>query len=236
MRSTSLIDLFVPTLDGHEASVATAMAGLDAGVLVFSSVEALADFTSEGPTPMHGALGIPVAGGTAMVLLPSCDHEAHGALMELDTMEDVARAAQEAGGCAILAGGRLCPEGHATTEPSAAGGVPAQLVHMWWPSILARDLAFEDAALADRRPIGGSGPAASLNGVGRFATLLPIQGGDRAGLIHALNKGLGFAVERSRSADESPQDEQPTKRKRRRRRRKPSASDDVSSPEAPSED
>jgi len=217
MPSTSLIDLFVPTDNAHEASVAVAMAGLDAGVLVFDSLEDLSTFVSEGPTPMHGALGVAVEGGTAMVLLPTCDHEGYADLAALHTIEDVAAMARRAGGCAVLAGGRMGVDGCAQDVTGAAASQPSQLVQMVWRSILARDLSFEDASLNGRRVLAGSGPMAELAGVGRFATLLPVDGADRLAIISALNQGLGIPVERQQRANAEPH---PAKKKRRRRRRR----------------
>ena len=96
-------------------------------------------------------------------------------------------------------------------------GSAGQIIHMVWRSILARDLAFEDAALEGRRPLGGTGPMGGLETVGRYATLLPINPADRSALIAALNAGLGICVERADKPGEGQ--EAPPKKRRRRRRR-----------------
>lgn len=219
MPANSLIDLFVPTPDPHDASVSVAMAGLDSGVLVFSDPRALAAFESSGPTPMHAALQLEMEGVTLLVLLPSCEMEDHAPLLDLDRVDEVQSAVDRKNGCVVVAGGHMVGDDVVSQAnpilPSRAG----HLVHMVWRSMLARDLSFEDAALTGRRLLGGTGPQGSLEAVGRYATLLPVDPADRGALISALKDGLGIGVERS-VAVEIPVHQEPRKKRRRRRRRR----------------
>ncbi len=230
MSVHSLIDLFVPTPDAHDASVSVAMAGLDSGVLAFTDLEALEAFEATGPTPMHAGLRVDLEDTSALVLLPSCESEAYAPLLEAGTVDALQDTVRSLGGCAIWVGGPLgpakIPVGATETQSARAG----RLVHRVWASLLARDLSFEDAALTGRRLLGGTGPEGGLESVGQYATLLPIAPGDRAALIMALNDGLGIGVERV-VAEEEASEKEPKKRRRRRRRRR-GRKDETGSPEA----
>jgi hypothetical protein len=219
MPANSLIDLFVPTLDAHDASVSVAMAGLDSGVLAFSEPSDLAAFEPSGPTPMHGGLQLEVEGVTLLVLLPTCKEEDYAPLLELNGLEEIEEAVRRKNGCSIVAGGHMVGDEIVSTPIPHLPGRAGRIVHMVWRSMLARDLSFEDAALTGLRLLGGTGPQGSLDAVGRYATLLPVDPSDRGALIAALNGGLGIGVERAVPV-ETPQGEEPKKKRRRRRRRR----------------
>ena len=217
MPVNSLIDLFVPTLDAHDASVSVAMAGLDSGVLAFSDLDALEAFESSGPTPMHAGLHVEVEGAALLILLPTSNSEAYAPLLELLEIESVIEAVQRQNGCTIVAGGRMNGQNVRSNPPRELPSRAARVVHMVWSSLLARDLTFEDAALTGQRLLGGTGPEGNLEAVGQYATLLPVDPNDRGALIAALNGGLGIGVERALN---EPQALKPELKKRRRRRRR----------------
>ena len=236
MAVNSLIDLFVPTLDAHDASVSVAMSGLDCGVLAFSDLSALEEFESSGPTPMHGGLQLVVEDTTVLILLPTCKMADYAPLLDLDGLEAVMEAVRQKNGCTIVAGGHMVGDDVVASPIPTLTGRAGRLVHMVWRSLLARDLSFEDAALTGLRFLGGTGPQGSLETVGRYATLLPVEPGDRGALICALNGGLGIGVERALDAQTSQDQGPTTKKKRRRRRRKgPQSADENSADASPEE-
>jgi hypothetical protein len=235
MPVNSLIDLFVPTLDAHDASVTVAMAGLDSGVLAFSEPSALEAFESSGPTPMHGGLELEVEGTTLLVLLPTCKMADYAPLLELGGLEEVMEAVQRGNGCAIVAGGHMVGDDVSATPLPALPGRAGRLVHMVWRSMLARDLSFEDAALTGLRLLGGTGPQGSLEDIGRYGTLLPVDPHDRSALISALNGGLGVGVERALNVQASEGQEPKQKRRRRSRRRGPKEPDAGAGGDEPTE-
>ena len=230
MLVNSLIDLFVPTVDAHSASVSVAMAGLDSGVLAFSDLGELEAYEPSGPTPMHAGLHIEVEQTALLVLLPSCDRASYAPLLELDTVKAVLSSVRALEGCAIIVGGSTSEDPLSALPAVAQTEKTGRLVHRVWGSLLARDLSFEETTLTGLRLLGGTGPEGTLKAVGQYATLLPIQADDRSGLITALIGGLGIGVERVMSEDNAAA-EQPRKRRRRRRRkrgRKSEAGDDAS--------
>ena len=187
MAVNSLIDLFVPTEDAHDASVSVAMSGLDSGVLAFSDPDALEAFESSGPTPMHAGLHLEVEGTNLLVLLPTCHAQDYAPLLEIEQLEAVMSAVLGHHGCAIMVGGRMNGDQISLSPAPKLQGHAGRLVHMVWRSFLARDLSFEDATISGRRLLGGTGPEGTLEAVGQYATLLPVDPSDRGALIAAIN-------------------------------------------------
>lgn len=229
MSVNSLIDLFVPTEDAHDASVSVAMAGLDSGVLAFSDLGAMAAYEPSGPTPMHAALHIKVENTGVLVLLPSSSDSDYATLLEADAVESLLKAVSEKNGCALIVSERADQHGVRAEELGQLPHERARIVHRVWSSLLARDLSFEDAAIRGLRLLGGTGPEGSLEAVGRYATLLPIDASDRGGLIRALNQGLGIGVERLSNQLLEAREEPKKRRRRRRRRRGPKTDQSVES-------
>lgn len=252
-RPHALVDLYVPaslgSLDELQARAATV--GLDALVVVAHDAYELPD-----PETVNAAndrdgqprvLVAPLVAGPGyrfVLFMPPSEIN----LESIEAAGDprvVVRAIAELGGVALPACPRQGPGGEVTRVTPVIGDGAQGVVALSVPgSRLGRDLDLEDAAVVERPILGASGPFASLQDIGRYATLLPIdvREGDVVALgrrlMAALNKGSGFAVEvqakRRRGArkhrpdphEGRPDEEQaPRKKRRRRRRKKPKDND-----------
>ena len=156
MAVNSLIDLFVPTLDAHDASVSVAMSGLDCGVLAFSDLSALEEFESSGPTPMHGGLQLVVEDTTILILLPTCKMADYAPLLDLDGLEAVMEAVRQENGCTIVAGGHMVGDDVRAPFPRSPGGLDGSFT--WCGGRCSRETSLSKTL---RSPGSGSseGPA-----------------------------------------------------------------------------
>jgi hypothetical protein len=247
-RPHALVDLYVPAgLGTPEALQARAAAlGLDAIVLVAQDAFELPNpdsIAAVNETPgAPRVLVAPLVAGPGyrfVLLLPPAEVN----LESIEAAGDprvVVHAVAELGGLALPTCPRQGPGGDVARATPLLGDGRHGVIALTPPgSRLGRDLDLEDTAAGERPILGASGPFATLDDVGRYATLLPIDvRGDLATvsqrLLGALQRGLGFAVElqvkdgrdeRRRPAVPDPHEGRadeaaPPKNKRRRRRRK----------------
>lgn len=227
MKPHSLIDLYVPASVGspEEVAEAAARAHLDAVVYVAHHADELPDpevvaaLAARSDLPrLHPAVAALGNGYRFVVLLPEWDSEAvYDALEVLDSPEAIQATVAQAGGCALPVSPRQAPDGEVMrSAPRLAEAPPVGVVCVVdGGSALGRDLDVEDTASGGRRVLGGSGPFASLETVGRFASVLPAPADDLVAVIAALAKGLGAAVELL-----APTEGKKRKRKRRRNRKR----------------
>ena len=228
MEAFALIDLCCPAALGRPEEIARAAkkAGLDSVVYV---VDGFAALPEAGPiqaiaddhdlATLHPALSIRGEGyGYVVIVEDWATSPLLSALEALSEPSLIEQAVQEAGGCALPVSPRQGADGEVFrsvrgAHPLCEVGVVACVSG---GSHLARDLDLEDAALNRRRVLAGTGPYGDMAELGRLATLMPVWPGDAAGLVEALNKGLGLALERGEARVERGQ------KKRRRRRKKSS--------------
>lgn len=247
MRAHALTDLYVPARLGSpsELQFVAREAGLDAILRVaedraeLPSPEELAALSPEGPAVLD-AVAVSGPGFRFACLLPESTATLHGlrALESLESMGDallVQSAIAQLGGLALPVAPRREGLGVISRRPfvRAPGSKVGVVALTIAGSLLGRDLDLEDAVIAERPVLGGSGPFAQR--VGRYATLLPVKVKNAreltvAALVESLAAGFGFAVEMlprtpERVAIPDPLEgredgDQPEKRRRRRRKRK----------------
>jgi hypothetical protein len=247
-RPFALVDLYFPAhaAPPEEVQAAADRAGLDAVVLVADDLQALpprpALAALSGRARLHTACAVAGPGYRFALLAPDgLDALPFDAVDASGDPKTIQAAAHALGGVALP----VSPRQTAATEverqvpplPADHVGVVALVAA---GSRLGRDLDIEDAGIAERRILAGTGPFGQLADLGRYATLLPARADDLTGLVGALQRGLGTGVElgprrppsgRHRRPpppdphegreDEAPQagDDAPDKKRRRRRRR-----------------
>jgi len=239
----ALVDLFVPAHAGSldEVLAAADRAGLDAIVLVAEALSELptdeqrAALATTYRCHLHLACVVSGAGFRFALLAP---HGFEG--LSLESVESsgdpktVQAAAAALGGVALPVSPRQGASGEVARQvpPLPPDGVGV-LAFVAAGGRLGRDLDIEDAAIAERRILGGTGPFGGVADIGRYATVLPADASDLASLVGALQRGLGVCVElgaqhaaKQQKPEPSPfegreaeAEDAPAKRKRRRRRR-----------------
>lgn len=247
MRAHALTDLYVPARLGSpsELQFVAREAGLDAILRVaedraeLPTGDELAALSAEGPIVLN-AVAVSGPGFRFACLVPESTAGLPGleSLESLESMGDallVQSAIAQLGGLALPVAPRREGQGVVSRRafvraPGSKVGVVALTIA---GSLLGRDLDLEDAVIAERPVLGGSGPFAQR--IGRYATLVPLKARSAreltvAGLVESLSAGLGFAVEMlprtpERVAIPDPQEgredgDHPEKRRRRRRKRK----------------
>ena len=227
MVSYVLIDLCFPgaLADAQRLAQRAAEVGLQSVVYVCDGVGALPDQATIDAiaadstlATLHPAVMVRGAGYAYVILVE--DWTNSPLLAALPSIEDpraIEQATLEAGGCALPVSPRQGPDGEVyrvVTLPSEGVSV-GTVAQVAGGTILARDLDVEDAAMARRRILAGTGPYGSFEDLGRFATLFQIPPRDIKALIGALNGGLGLALETLGEGGPAP------KKKRRRRNRRP---------------
>jgi hypothetical protein len=247
MRAHALTDLYVPARLGSpsELQFVAREAGLDVILRVaedraeLPTPEELAALSPEGPAVLH-AVAVSGPGFRFACLVPESSSAQPGldSLESLESMGDallVQSAIAQLGGLALPVAPRREGQGVVSRRAfTRAPGSKVGVVALTIPgSLLGRDLDLEDAVIAERPVLGGSGPFAHR--LGRYATLLPVKVKNPreltvSGLVESLSAGLGFAVEMLPRAPERvaipdplegrEDGEQPEKRRRRRRKRK----------------
>jgi len=241
-RPFALVDLYFPAhaATPEEVQAAADRAGLDAVLLVaespseLPSAEALAALP--GRCRLHVACAVSGAGFRFAILAPGgFDGFSVDAVESSNDPTTVQAAARALGGVALPVSPRQsgpnAVERQVRPLPSDQVGVVALVAS---GSRLGRDLDIEDAGIAERRVLAGTGPFGVLADLGRYATILPASPDALAGLVGALQRGLGAAIElvarrpisaRHRRPDpregreHEPAKEPAAKKKRRRRRR-----------------
>lgn len=264
MSAFVLTDLYVPARLGspRELQIAAEEAGLDALVRVAEDpLEAptddeLAECDPNGPLIVP-ATGVSGPGFRFACIFPPAPSDQGGAasgstggdgaaapsLESLEATGDprlVQATVASLGGVALPIAPRQGPTGSVSRQPPALdpGGRVGVVALTIAASRLGRDLDLEDTVIAERPVLGGSGPFATLDELGRYASLLPVKarGGDGAlaarvpamALLDALARGRGFAVELGSRRPQLPgpdpnegrDDGEPTRTKRRRRRKR----------------
>jgi hypothetical protein len=248
-RPHALVDLYVPARLGSPDALQAlaANAGLDAIVLVAEDAfelpnpEIMAAVNGNGGPRVLVAPMVAGPGYRFELFLPSAEVN----LESIEAAGDprvVERAVAELGGLALAVSPRQGQGGEVSRLHPTFGEGSEGVVALVLPgSRLGRDLDLEDAAVAERPILGASGPFATLEQIGRYATLLPIdvQDGDlvtvSARLLGALQRGRGIAVELAqrhtqREARPDPREGRgdeagEQKPRHRRRRRKKSKGD-----------
>ena len=223
-----LVDLYVRSEVGRleTLSEAAKRAGLDAAVAVFDDPMEIPDerMWSALEAGQHGA---PLLKGLAFNL-QDCrfvligrsldDSEFLGALEALNEAEAVIKLALERGCMALPVCPRQRPSGETRRDdilplfPRPVGVVTEVI----GANFLGRDLEVEDAAVSGRKALGATGPFATQDDVGRYATLLPVRHVSTESVIKAILEGRGVAVELSKTSSGIAK-----KRRRRRRSRGP---------------
>jgi hypothetical protein len=208
----SLVDLYVPAhLASPDALCARAAAvGLDALVLACEPADptpdaaALAALSARHGVAVHIGRVLSPDESFRLVLLgaESVNPDLLTALEALGDPGQVRAAARELGRTSptfacYRVGLRARPDLGVNPAPvplsaSDAGGVAVLLSGT---SRLARDLDCEALGEAHVPILGASGPFAELDGLGRFATALPMRPSDATALARHLQAGTGFAVE-----------------------------------------
>ncbi|MCC6622287.1 MAG: hypothetical protein IT385_13575 [Deltaproteobacteria bacterium] len=240
-RSFALIDLYFPAhaATPEQVQEAADRAGLDAVLLVaecqgdLPSPEALAALP--GKCRLHPACVVSGAGFRFAIIAPrGFDGFSFDAVEASNDPRTIQAAAHALGGVALPVRPRqsapTAVERQVAPLPADRVGIVALVAA---GSRLGRDLDIEDAGIAERRILGGTGPFGALADLGRLATILPGDPGELASLVGALQRGLGVGVElvakrpvsaRHRRPDpregrehEAPKEQAQKKRRRRRR-------------------
>lgn len=233
-----MIDLYVPASAGTVAEVQAAASGKGLEGFVY-----VAHHPEELPTPDEWSdeegqplvlLGCTLSGaGYRIVVLVDDWEDANFDVLEAtDDLNLLVAAVGEMNGVAYS----VCP--HQTNEGEVVrqanrlpSGTKAGVVAMAADtSHMARDLDIEQAARAERRILGGTGPFGNIEHVGRYATLLATNSADGPGVIKSIHEGLGVAAEIGdhrppkeergrgrRRSGEGDGDGDPKRRRRRRR-------------------
>lgn len=219
MRAHVLVDLFVPARLGspRELQFAAAKAGLDAIVRVaddpdeLPTSEELSELDPDGPAVLT-ATCVVGPGFRFACLLPADQTTSLESLEATGDAGLIQATVAELGGLALPVTPRQGPTGSVSRQAPLLGGPRVGVVALTIPgSRLGRDLDLEDTVIAERPILGGSGPFATLEEVGRYASLVAVAvsgvlGSEEApvpvprevtigGLASALASGRGFAVE-----------------------------------------
>lgn len=240
-RSFALVDLYFPAhaATPEQVQEVADRAGLDAVLLVAESLaelphpEALAALP--GRCRLHVACAVSGVGFRFAIVAPlGFDGFSFDAVESSNDPRTIQAAAHALGGVALPVSPRQSSatsvERQVQPLPAAHVGVVALVAA---GSRLGRDLDIEDAGIAERRILAGTGPFGALADLGRYATILPASAGELATIVGALQRGLGAGVEliarkpvsaRHRRPDpregrEHEPPKEPNDKKRRRRRR-----------------
>lgn len=231
MRVQSIIDCYVSASLGTPDEIADVASnlGLDAVLYVFHSSDevpcpqAIAAANERGKATLHAALHVNVQGTRVVLLLPTFDDAPWEVLEETQDLALLTEAVVECEGALLPVAPHQGPECQAcadvvsTPENHRTGWVA--MVEAG--SSLGRHLDLEDCSLQGRRVLGGTGPFATVDQVGRYATILPGSADSSTELIASLVKGLGMAVElRAAPRSEAPNKAGGRRRSRRRPRKK----------------
>ncbi len=258
MRAHVLVDLFVPARLGspRELQFVAAKAGLDAIVRVaddpdeLPTNEELSELDPDGPAVLT-ATSVVGPGFRFACLLPLDRATSLESLEATGDARLIQATVNELGGLALPVTPRQGPTGSVSRQAPVLGGQRAGVVALTIPgSHLGRDLDLEDTVIAERPILGGSGPFATLDEVGRYASLVAVAvravpGSDEVpamrpnqvaigALASALASGRGFAVELAvkrpqlwlpdpSEGREEGDDPRGNRRRRRRRGPKPNA-------------
>jgi len=225
-----MIDLYFPSSAGSvaDAQAKAAETGLDALVYVahhpdeFPSPDEWSDDDGQ-PLVLLGC-SFKGAGYRMSVVVPDWEDANYDVLEATDDLNLLVTAVSEMGGAAYAVCPHQTDEGEVVRQAArlpegTSAGVVALVADA---KALARDLDIEQAARAERRVFGGTGPFGSLDDLGRYATFVSAESLDAAGFIAAINAGHGVAAEIGHHKD-SPHKgggQGGDKKKRRRRRRK----------------
>lgn len=229
MKTHALIDLFYPAGEASLADVsATARErGLDGVIYVASASEELpepdevAELNAGDGARIIPGYCITGPGYRFVVILPEWDDAPYDALEAAGDIELVVTGVTELGGAALAVCPHLGSDGEVLRHITRARNNGAGVVSMTaCGTQLARDLDIEEATVAGRRILGGTGPGGDLDYLGRFSTLVPAAPDDLAAIIARLVEGYGVAVEQLNRKAAAPDGGAPHPKKKRRRRRR----------------
>ena len=234
MNRYSLIDLYFASSAAtpEEVVKAAEAAHIDAVIFVAESADSLPSresieaLNAAGGPQLHPACVLSGPGYRVAVVLDAWDDaDTYDAIEAVGNLALIQSAVADAGGVAIPAGPRQDPDGEVLRTIARLSAEPAVgiVAMVAGGSILGRDLDIEDAGVAGRRVLGGTGPFGGHEDLGRYATLLPADPTRVDDIIRCLVQGFGVCVEQAgpRGGERAPgPTDQPDKKRRRRRRRR----------------